>query len=44
MKIKFLGGAEEVGRLGIILETDDSKFQVDYGVIPENGVLLWVAG
>ena len=35
MKIKFLGGAEEVGRLGILLESEDSKFQIDYGVIPE---------
>lgn len=35
MKIKFLGGAEEVGRLGIVIDMDGVRFQVDYGVIPE---------
>ncbi len=35
IKIKFLGGAEEVGRLGIIIDMDGKRYQVDYGVIPE---------
>lgn len=35
LKLKFLGGAEEVGRLGILINMDDKVFQVDYGVIPE---------
>ncbi len=35
MKIKFLGGAEEVGRLGIKIEESNTKIMVDYGVIPE---------
>ncbi len=35
MKIKFLGGAEEVGRLGIKVEEGNTKMMVDYGVIPE---------
>ena len=35
MKIKFLGGAEEVGRLAVRIEDHDSSFMVDYGVIPE---------
>ncbi len=35
MKIKFLGGAEEVGRLGIKITDRNTKVMVDYGVIPE---------
>ncbi|MHB8395808.1 MAG: MBL fold metallo-hydrolase [Thermoplasmataceae archaeon] len=35
MKIKFLGGAEEVGRLAIKMEEKNTKVMVDYGVIPE---------
>ncbi|MCL4315117.1 MAG: MBL fold metallo-hydrolase [Candidatus Thermoplasmatota archaeon] len=35
MKIKFLGGAEEVGRLGIKMTEGENRFLVDYGVIPE---------
>ena len=34
-KIKFLGGAQEVGRLGIIIEEHGKKVLIDYGVIPE---------
>ncbi len=35
MKIKFYGGAEEVGRLGINIDMGTKSFLVDYGVIPE---------
>ena len=35
MKVKFLGGAEEVGRLAIRFNDNGSRFLVDYGVIPE---------
>lgn len=35
MKVKFYGGAEEVGRLGINLDMGTKSFLVDYGVIPE---------
>ena len=35
MKIKFLGGAEEVGRLAIKIEDRDSKIMIDYGIEPE---------
>lgn len=35
MKIKFLGGAEEVGKLAIKIEESNTKMMVDYGVIPE---------
>ncbi|MCL4332668.1 MAG: MBL fold metallo-hydrolase [Candidatus Thermoplasmatota archaeon] len=35
MKIKFLGGAEEVGRLAIKMEEKNTKVMIDYGVIPE---------
>ncbi|HKJ96278.1 MAG TPA: MBL fold metallo-hydrolase, partial [Thermoplasmataceae archaeon] len=35
MKIKFYGGAEEVGRLGIDIDMGPKSFLVDYGVIPE---------
>jgi putative mRNA 3-end processing factor len=32
MKVKFLGGAQEVGRLGILIETDGGKVLFDYGM------------
>ncbi len=35
MKIKFLGGAEEVGRLGIKVDEGNDSLMVDYGMIPE---------
>ena len=35
MKIKFLGGAEEVGRLAIKMDLGAAKVMVDYGLIPE---------
>ncbi len=35
MKIKFLGGAEEVGRLAIKIEDRASKIMIDYGIEPE---------
>jgi putative mRNA 3-end processing factor len=35
MKIKFLGGAEEVGRLAVKIEEKNSSVMVDYGVIPD---------
>lgn len=35
MKIKFLGGAEEVGRLAIKINESNTNIMVDYGVIPE---------
>ena len=35
MKIKFLGGAEEVGRLAIKIEDKQSKIMIDYGIEPE---------
>ena len=35
MKIKFLGGAEEVGRLAIKMDFGGSSVMVDYGLIPE---------
>lgn len=34
MKIKFLGGVNEVGRLGMILESGDTRFLFDYGISP----------
>ncbi|MHB1440364.1 MAG: MBL fold metallo-hydrolase [Cuniculiplasma sp.] len=40
LKVKFLGGAEEVGRLGVIINMDGKVFQVDYGVIPEKPPLF----
>lgn len=36
MKIKFLGGGKEVGRVGMLLEMDDSTLLFDYGITPEN--------
>ncbi len=35
MKVKFLGGAEEVGRLAIKIHESNTNIMVDYGVIPE---------
>jgi len=32
MKVKFLGGAQEVGRLAILVETDSGKALFDYGM------------
>jgi len=32
MKVKFLGGGQEVGRLGILVENDGSKALFDYGM------------
>jgi putative mRNA 3-end processing factor len=32
MRIKFLGGAEEVGRLAMLLEEDKTRFLFDYGL------------
>ncbi|MDD5502753.1 MAG: MBL fold metallo-hydrolase [Candidatus Thermoplasmatota archaeon] len=34
MKINFLGGAQEVGRLGMYLETERAKILFDYGFKP----------
>lgn len=35
MKLKFLGGAEEVGRLGVKITDRNTSVIVDYGVIPD---------
>ena len=34
MNIKFLGGVNEVGRLGMILETSEKNYLFDYGISP----------
>lgn len=34
MRIKFLGGAEEVGSLGLLLETNGVRLLCDYGLSP----------
>ncbi|PKK85315.1 MAG: MBL fold metallo-hydrolase [Thermoplasmata archaeon HGW-Thermoplasmata-1] len=34
-KIRFLGGGDEVGRLGMLMESGDVKFLFDYGMLPE---------
>ncbi|MEM4051588.1 MAG: MBL fold metallo-hydrolase [Thermoplasmata archaeon] len=34
MKFKFLGGADEVGRLGMILEEKGKRFLFEYGITP----------
>ena len=34
MNIKFLGGVSEVGRLGMLLENNRTKFLFDYGISP----------
>ena len=33
MQIKFLGGAREVGRMGITVKSEKSQVLVDYGVM-----------
>jgi len=35
MKVQFLGGGNEVGRLGILIEYENSRFLFDYGLTPE---------
>ena len=32
MKVRFLGGGEEVGRLGILVENDGARALFDYGM------------
>lgn len=34
IKIQFLGGVEEVGRLGMVMETGDMKLLFEYGMSP----------
>ena len=34
MKIQFLGGANEVGRLGMLLKEDNTRLLFDYGISP----------
>ena len=34
MKLKFLGGVNEVGRLGMLLENENTRFILDYGIAP----------
>ncbi|MCL5963175.1 MAG: MBL fold metallo-hydrolase [Candidatus Thermoplasmatota archaeon] len=36
MEFKFLGGAEEVGRLGLFIKVDKLKLLFDYGFNPDN--------
>ncbi|MGC8913783.1 MAG: MBL fold metallo-hydrolase [Thermoplasmata archaeon] len=36
MRIKFLGGAEEVGSLGMLLQTGSERLLFDYGITPDN--------
>ncbi|MFA5772162.1 MAG: MBL fold metallo-hydrolase [Thermoplasmata archaeon] len=36
MKIRFLGGANEVGGLGMVLETNGTKMLFDYGITPSD--------
>jgi putative mRNA 3-end processing factor len=36
MKLSFLGGAGEVGRMGILFDTGTERFLMDYGVNVEN--------
>jgi len=36
MNITFLGGASEVGSLGIVLEVSGTRFLLDYGMTPTN--------
>ena len=36
MNMKFAGGAEEVGRLGMVLETQGKRMLFDYGFLPSN--------
>lgn len=35
LKATFLGGAREVGRLGLVLEQDDARMLFDYGLSPD---------
>jgi len=34
IELKFLGGAEEVGRLGLLFNTEKKRFLFDYGIAP----------
>jgi len=34
MKCRFLGGAEEVGRVGLLVESGDTRVLFDYGYVP----------
>jgi putative mRNA 3-end processing factor len=36
MKLRFLGGVEEVGRLGMLLEQDGARLLFDYGISPSD--------
>lgn len=38
IKARFLGGAGEVGRLGMVLEHNDARFLFDYGLSPDKPV------
>ncbi|MGH9896999.1 MAG: MBL fold metallo-hydrolase, partial [bacterium] len=35
MQVRFLGGAGEVGRLGMLLESNDARILFDYGMSPD---------
>lgn len=35
MEFKFLGGAEGIGRMGMTMESDRTRFLVEYGMSPE---------
>ena len=35
MQARFLGGGNEVGRLGILVEHEDTNYLFDYGLTPE---------
>jgi putative mRNA 3-end processing factor len=34
MKLQFLGGANEIGKVGLILEDNGTKLLLDYGIVP----------
>jgi len=34
MKFQFLGGANEIGKVGCILEEQGTKLLLDYGIVP----------
>lgn len=36
MRLRFLGGVNEVGRLGMLLETSDREYLFDYGIAPHD--------
>jgi putative mRNA 3-end processing factor len=36
MNVRFLGGGNEVGRVGILLQSNNQKILFDYGMTPEN--------